>query len=263
MSFFKFHKEIETRDLKLSDYDQIWSKFCFFDESGSLSNVNDPLFTIGIIKISQPYYLSSKICYERSKRKFFDELKFNKLSRNNLDFAKFVIDSFFDTKGVNFYSYTIDKEGDYFYNNFSREPWQIYEDLTMKLLQEAVLSPKEILILIADYITTPNTVKYEVNIKREMNNRNRRLTMAGVCRFDSKANDLLQLVDLLIGAVSYDVKLSAHIVSGDKYKIALVKYLKANMGAVNFIDNGFRDRTFNIFVDKDIKKRVNSSTQSV
>jgi len=102
MGFFKSDKEKDTKDLKLSEYNQIWSKFCFFDESGSLSNLMDPLFTIGIIKISQPYYLSSKISYERSKRKFFDELKFNKLSKINLDFAKLAIDAFFDTKSTCF-----------------------------------------------------------------------------------------------------------------------------------------------------------------
>ena len=256
MSFFKSNQEINTRDLKLSDYNQIWTKFCFFDESGSLSNLTDPLFTIGIIKISQPYYLSSKIGYERSRKRFFDEMKFNKLSKNNLDFAKFVVDSFLETRCLNFYSYTIDKQGDYFNKNFAHDPWQIYEDLTMKLLQEAVLAPKEILILIADYITTPNTVKYEVNIKKEMNDRSKRLAMAGVCRFDSKANDLLQVVDLFIGAITYDVKLSAGIVSGDKYKIKFVNYLKRNLGVGNFIENGFRNKNFNIFIDKDIKKRV-------
>jgi len=52
MSFFKFNKEIKTEDLKLSDYDQIWTKFCFLDETGSLSNANDPFFTIGILKLS-------------------------------------------------------------------------------------------------------------------------------------------------------------------------------------------------------------------
>jgi len=35
MKFFKLNKEQDTKDLKLSDYDQIWTKFCFFDESGS------------------------------------------------------------------------------------------------------------------------------------------------------------------------------------------------------------------------------------
>lgn len=55
MSFFKFDKETKTEDLKLSDYNQIWTKFCFLDETGSLNNPNDPFFTVGILKLSQPY----------------------------------------------------------------------------------------------------------------------------------------------------------------------------------------------------------------
>lgn len=117
MGFFKHDKEIKTEDLKLSDYNQIWTKFCFLDETGSLNNYTDPFFTVGIIKISQPYYLMNKLHYERQKRNFHDELHFNKLSRKNYDFAKFALESFLDTRSVYFYSYSIDKHGDYFKGN--------------------------------------------------------------------------------------------------------------------------------------------------
>jgi len=91
---------MENKELKLSDYKNIWTKFCFLDESGSLGNPSEPFFTIGFIKCSQPYYLQSKISYERQKKNFYDELKFNKLSKNNIDFAKFVIDSFFSVPSL-------------------------------------------------------------------------------------------------------------------------------------------------------------------
>ena len=104
MSFFKSNKEIKTEDLKLSDFDQIWTKFCFLDESGSLSNYTEPYFTVGLLKMSMPYYLQSKIIYERSKQHFHDELKFNKISEKNIKFAKFIIDCLFDTKSLSFYS---------------------------------------------------------------------------------------------------------------------------------------------------------------
>jgi len=246
--FFKANKEIKTEDLKLSDYDKIWTKFCFLDETGSLGNRQEPYFTIGIIKITQPYYLHSKILYERTKRNFYDEIKFNKLSKNNVEFAKWAICSFFETRSVNFYSYSISKQSDYFVRNFDSDPWRAYEQITLKLLDHA-LGNQEIIILVADHITTPKDVKFEVNTKKKFNASKKRLALAGVCRFDSKTNDLLQLVDLLIGAITYDVKLSKKLVFGSKYKIEITDFLKNKLGVKTFI-GGFKNHNFSIFVDK-------------
>jgi hypothetical protein len=243
-----------TKETKLKDYKKIWSKFCFLDESGSLDPKTTPFFTIGLIKCSQPYYLYSKLLYKRNKLNFYDEVKFNKLSNLNIGFAKLVIGDFLDTQSIWFYSYTLDKSGDYFQRNFNSNPWNAYEQISIRLAQ-AALSPNEILILLADYVTVPKNVRYEVNVKRKINKDADRLAMAGVCRIDSKSNDLLQVVDLFIGAINYDLKISTGIVvKGDKHKKELVKFLKENLGIKSFID-GFRNRKFNIFVDQDVKKR--------
>jgi len=251
-----YHKE-NFKDLKLSDYKEIWSKFCFLDETGSLSNLTDPFFTLGILKLSEPYYLLSKIQHERDVRKFYDEMKFNKLSQKNIDFAKFAINALFDTRSVNFYSYSIDKEGSYFKKEFSNDPWYAYQEITIKLLKDAALAPNEILILIADHVTVPRKIRFEVDVKREINDSLKRLALAGVCRIDSKSNNLLQLVDLLIGAISYDFKIETGVIGkkGDKYKLELLKLFKENLGAESFI-SGFRNRNFNIFIDKEIKLRL-------
>ena len=164
-----FNKSKET--LRLADYQKIWTKFCFLDESGSLSNPNDPFFTVGFIKCSQPYFLQSKIMYERQKRNFHDELKFNKLSKNNFEFAKFVIDSFLSTRSLSFSSYSLDKQGAYFNREFGGNPWRAYEDITIRVLESAIPSnpPNEILIVLADYISVPDYVRFEVNVKRRIN----------------------------------------------------------------------------------------------
>jgi hypothetical protein len=247
--FFKSNKEIKTEDLKLSDYNQIWTKFCFLDESGSLSNRTEPYFTVGLLKMSMPYYLQSKILYQRSKLNFHDEIKFNKISKNNIDFTKFVIDAFFDTRSLNFYSYTTHKESEYFKNNFASDIWSAYEKITLKLLV-ASLAEKEILILIADHITTPKDIKFEVNVKKNFNTSKKRLALSGVCRFDSKSNDLLQIVDLIIGSITYDIKYENKLVSGDEYKLKLVDYIKSKLGTTTFI-KGFRNHFFNVFVEQD------------
>lgn len=248
MSFFKFNKEKNTTDLKLSDYNEIWSKFCFLDETGNLTNDSDPYFTVGILKMSQPYYLQSKILYERNKRSFHDEMKFNKLSARNIDFAKFAIDALLDTKSISVYSYTTNKQSKYFKDNFNTNQWAAYEKITLKLL-DAALSEKEIIILIADHVTTPKDIKFEVNTKKNFNTSKNRLALAGVCRFDSKSNDLLQIIDLIIGAINYDLKYSAGLVSGSAHKIELVKHLKQNLGLSSFSQD-FRNRNFSIFVEQ-------------
>src|SRR3989338_6689927 len=258
--FFKSKREIKTEDLKLSDYGQIWTKFCFLDESGSLSNRTEPFFTVGLLKMSMPYYLQSKILYQRSKLNFHDEIKFNKISKNNIDFAKFVVGSFFDTRSLGFYSYTTHKESKYFQSNFAKDIWSAYEKITLKLL-DASLGEKEILILIADHITTPRNVKFEVNVKKNFNTSKNRLVLSGVCRFDSKSNDLLQVVDLVIGCVNYDIKYEKKIIPGSHYKLELVKYIREKLGVITFV-NGFRNHNFNIFVEQDTGADVNEKGPS-
>lgn len=249
MSFFKSYKNKNTDDLKLSDYNNIWTKFCFLDETGNLSSEKDPYFTVGIIKMSQPYYLQSKILYERSVKNFHDELKFNTLSKNSIDFAKFTLGAFLDTRSINFYSYTTKKDSWYFKKHFEENQWVAYEKITLKLL-DAALSENEILILVADHVTTPRNIKFEVNTKKNFNASKKRLALAGAVRFDSKSNDLLQTVDLLIGCITYDLKLTDKVVPGSKAKIELVEYLKDNLGVQSFTQ-GFKNRDFNIFVEND------------
>lgn len=261
MNFFKNNKEIKTEDLKLSDYDQIWTKFCFLDETGTLSDQKDQYFTVGILKMSQPYYLQSRLFFERSRVKFYDEVKFNKLSKNNVGFAKTVINALFDTKSVDFYSYSISTKSDYYLQRFNKNPWLAYEQITLKLL-DAALSNHEITVLIADYVTTPRGIRFEVDVKKNFNNTKKRLALAGVCRFDSRSNDLLQLTDLLIGAITYDIKFKKGLVPRSSHKLEIVNYLKDKLGASTFA-GGFKNHNFNIFVDKtdhlDIKEKGLSS----
>ncbi|TWI96820.1 uncharacterized protein DUF3800 [Mucilaginibacter frigoritolerans] len=251
-SYAKYKKGGE---LLLSDYNHIWTKFVFLDESGTLDNRTQPLFTIGFIKCSEPYYLANKLTYQRTKENFHDELKFNKLSAKNIGFAKFAIDSFFSTRSLNFYSYTLDKEGPYFQSEHTKDHWQAYEDISVRVLKSAI-AQNEILIVIADHVSTPKNIRYEVNVKNRINATLSRLSIAGVCRFNSKSNDLLQVTDLIIGAINYDLKHELGFIPvGDQYKLELVQYLKNAIGISSFI-SGHRDFTFNIFVDKDIKARL-------
>ena len=142
-----------------------------------------------------------------------------------------------------------------FSGRFNCDVWDADEKISIRLV-EAALSENEIIILLADHITVPKNIRYEVNVKRKINEKHGCLAVAGVCRLDSRSNGLLQIVDLFIGAINYDLKLGLGMVKGDIHKIELLNHIKSSIGVSNFYAlPGFRSRVFNIFVDKDVQQR--------
>jgi len=216
-----------------------------------------------MIKCSQPSYLASRVAYERSAGRFYDELKFNKLSNLNINFAEKVIDVYLDTKSLNFSSYTLDKRGSYFSRQYGGDPWKAYEDISVRLIRSNLFS-SEVLAVIADYVTTPREIKFEASVKKRINTDTQRFSIMGVVRIDSRSNDVLQIVDLMIGAINYDLKLTTGLTkSGDRHKRQFVDYLKSKLEVRDFLNygNGFRNRGFNIFIDKSVMERTSLDYQ--
>ncbi len=231
--------------LTLEEYKKIWTPFCFMDESGTLGVKSNPFFTIGIIKCSQPYFLQQAIRSVREKNNFWWELKFNGLNIAKTNVALKVLDAFFETKSIAFSSYTIDKRSDYFHKEFDDNPFVAYEQITKHLL-EGILKKNEVLIVLADDLVSPKKNKFEINVKNQVNKKFGRLAIAGVCRLDSRTNDLLQMTDLLIGAINYELLLKDGVLKkASKNKEKFIKHLKNNLGTEALTEN-FRTSNFNI-----------------
>ena len=79
--------------LTLADYKDIWTPFCFLDESGTLDVKSQPYFTVGMIKCSQPYFLQQKIRYIRESNNFWWEFKFQHLSQTKIKTTLSVLDA--------------------------------------------------------------------------------------------------------------------------------------------------------------------------
>ncbi len=67
--------------LKLKNYKDIRTPFAFFDETGSINDKANRFFCLGMIKCMQPFFLDSKIRQLREKHNFYDEIKWNTLSK--------------------------------------------------------------------------------------------------------------------------------------------------------------------------------------
>lgn len=229
----------------LKEYTKLRTPFCFFDETGNLNDKANRYFAMGMLKCSQPYFLDYEIQQLRQREKFFDEIKFNKLSKKNINFILKILDLIFKIPGLKFSSFLINKDDIDFQSEFKNDLWLAYEVFAEKLLIGNI-SPREIIIVIADYVTTPRNVKFEIKVKHAVNNHFKRLALAGVCRVDSKGVNLIQIVDLILGAIAYDYKMKNKLVSGDRYKIKFLNEFKKNLRIKSFI-GGFRDSNFNVY----------------
>lgn len=228
----------------LKDYTVLRTPFCFFDETGNLNDKSNRYFAMGMVKCSQPYFLDYKVQLLRQREKFYDEIKFNKISRKNIKFILKTLESVFTTPGLKFSFFVINKDNVDFQTQFKNDPWLAYEIFAEKLLIGNI-SHREIVVVLADYVTTPPNVKFEVNVKHAVNNHFKRLAVAGVCRIDSKGTNLIQIVDLMLGTVVYDYKVIHKLVSGDKHKMKLLSELKRKLKIKSFV-GGFRDSMFNV-----------------
>lgn len=229
----------------LKDYTRLRTPFCFFDETGSLNDKANRYFAMGMLKCLQPHFLDYEIQKLRQRERFFDEIKFNKLSKKNINFSLKILDLIFNMPGLKFSFFILNKDDIDFKAEFKNDLWLAYEVFAEKLLVGNI-SPVEIVAVIADYVTTPPTVKFEVKVKHAVNNYFKRLAVAGICRVDSKGVNLIQVIDLALGAIVYDYKIANKLVSGDKYKIRFLEELKKKLKIKSFI-GGLRTPVFNVF----------------
>ena len=84
-------------------------------------------------------------------------------------------------------------------------PFRAYEALARQLVQGSARRD-EVIWVVADEYSTPPDEMFEENVRDWVNRRCHRGAVAGVCRMRSSGTDLLQLVDVLLGAVVYEHK---------------------------------------------------------
>lgn len=232
-------------NFSLKDYLTLRTPFCFFDETGNLNDKVNRYFAMGMLKCLQPYYLDYEIQKLRQKEKFYDEIKFNKISKKNIKYNLKILELVFNTPGLKFSFLVINKDDIDFHIQFKDNLWLAYEVFAEKLLIGNI-SPREIATVLADYVTTPQDVKFEVNVKHFVNNHFKRLALSGICRVDSKGVNLIQITDLFLGAIAYCYKLESKLVLGDKNKKMFLNELKKRLKVTTF-KGGFRNSSFNVF----------------
>jgi len=169
-------------------------------------------------------------------------VKWKNVSPKNYPLLKKIMEIFFLDKSSRFYSIILNKRQMDFERYFSNNFFRVYESFSAQLLR-ACVNKSEQTVLLADYYPPPKGSSFENNIKRRVNVGLKRDALLVSCRLDSKSTDLLQLCDLILGAISYDLKLSDRLIDKpSELNKDLLKYFKILAKIASFSQNQKTDK---------------------
>lgn len=207
--------------------------FFFLDETGILNRKTQRFFALGTLMCPRPQDLYNLIQKLRDRTGFYDEIKWRGLSTKNFPLIEQVVDIFVENK-ASFSCLVLDRERMDYWKYFKNDFWRVYESFTVHLIRGSLPRGKR-LVLLADFYPTPAKIDFEDGVRKRVNGYYKREAVFGVCRIDSKSNDILQLTDLLLGAVVYEYKLSNKLIAKpSKLKRGILSYIKKTLDIKDF-----------------------------
>jgi len=238
-----------------SNFRDIKTCFCFLDETGLLHSKIDQFFALGMIKCREPHRLYNQIRKIRNKYNYREEIKWGALDRKiRFDVAREIFNVFIK-EDAKFNCLILNKNELDFKTNFDDNLYKVYRSFTVAFLKLIIgKNPDEVLIVLADDYFSPDGTDLESKIKNFVNNHYQKFIVAGVCQIDSKSSDILQMTDLILGAILYDLKRQNNLITTQntyKRKFLNFLYQKLNIKKSFFINNfGFKTRNYILSGDK-------------
>ena len=222
----------------------------YCDESCHLNNKNINVMGFGGIRISAADKTKLKLQIAELKQKFNcnGELKWIKVSPKNIDYYKAIIDSFVETKGVEFHSVLIQNKSALNHEKYNNGSEDIFYYKMYFLLLKNIITRRED----KDYRVFLDIKKkhdaLEVNrlkqflsteICAEMNN-----DINNIQTLDSAKVSLLQLTDFFLGAVMYANRFDDR----SSAKGQIVSYIEQKLNISLLKKSSYKQKRFHIFV---------------
>ena len=173
----------------------------FVDESGSKSTAGGQFFVVAAVKVRQPGLLARAILDVRNKTGHYNELKFSGITRDSLPVFHQIIDALHESDAT---LAACVVQGSVF-NPFrgGKAVWQVHAEVTAQLLVGCI-NKRELVGVHLDGISTPLGCSLEEQVRRQTNQRLRATAIVSAVCLDSKTNDLLQVADLVAGAIFHE-----------------------------------------------------------
>lgn len=215
-----------------NDYKNIKLPVFFLDETGILQKVDDPYFALGVIKTEKPHEIARAIRSARDKAHYYEEIKWNKMSPSKYNISKEIIKAFMDDESATFSCMIMKKSELDFNTYFQNDLYKVYRSFSTILIKKNIdQKTQEVCTVIADDYFYPEGVNLELATRAIINDHYKKLVVSGFLQMNSKASDLLQLTDLLLGGVMYDLKLNEGFIKMyQNFKLKLLYFLHTELG---------------------------------
>lgn len=164
--------------------------YIFFDESGT---GGDNLYLgLGVIVCSDPAIIHEKLDTIRKKHRYFNEIKFEKMSKKRFKICQLFL-KIFKEEAISFKAVIVNKER-VGIENFDYKHWVRFNQIADDLINSVVKDTDSIQIY-ADEKTSPAEDNFSEYLLTHV------IGVKEIVIVNSKAYDLIQLCDLLLGAV--------------------------------------------------------------
>lgn len=201
----------------------------FFDEAGAISS--DRFFVVGLLKIEDHSTLLKQVKNIRRRHKYWGEFKWASLTQENRGAYEDLI-SLLVSSTAKFSCFVADRHVADPVARFGNT-FKAYEKLATQLLIGSV-RPYELIAVLADNYSAPNSFSFEITVRTECNSRLSRLAVVSVVQVDSGATEGLQLVDVLVGAVAFGFKADCGLANHKSLKGKVAKGLRELVGVPDF-----------------------------
>lgn len=187
----------------------------FMDETGTLGNDKEqPYFGLGALKLRETSEIMKKYYQIRKKKR---EVKFSKISsHSDYSHIKKIIDFCFEQKGFSFYAFFYKKS-----MPSKKSTWDLQLEFAKSHIKDKCSNlPDEKVCVLADYLSKPkNAISFEEALMRMDN-------VFNACMLDSETTIFIQIVDILIGAISYRFRNK----QGSFFKEKVCQYIEKKLG---------------------------------
>jgi len=180
------------------------ARICFLDETGVVAQ--DNFFAVGVLTIGESSDLPTFVRKFRQRSAWVGEWHFSRMNERELSHYKALIDLLREHCGWSF-CLTLADRSNFDVSAACGDRYVAYERIAAQSIA-ASMSPDAQAVVLADEYSTPDSVRFEEDVRWCVNSQLGGNVVAGAVRVSSDSHDLMQVADVLTGAIVYPFRSS-------------------------------------------------------